>query len=69
MGTIDEAYANNNNGNEQPSSALINRTKYPTMIPSTVQNHNLTPSEVVKGMKKSNFPLTQEKPSARIYIF
>jgi len=47
MGTIDEGYVDNNNVNEQ-SSAVINRTKYPAMIPSPVQNHNLTTSATVK---------------------
>ena len=50
MGTIDEAYVNNNNNdNEGPESEVINRTKYPTMIPSSVQTPNLTTSETVKG--------------------
>ena len=52
MGTIDETYVNNNNnnnGNESSESEIINRTKYPTMIPSSVQNQNLMSSETVKG--------------------
>ena len=49
MGTIDEAYVNNNNDNESSESEVINRTKYPTMIPSSVQNQSLTTSETVKG--------------------
>jgi hypothetical protein len=50
MGTIDEAYTNNNNENEQSSSELINRTKPSAMIPAPVHNHNLTTPESVKGM-------------------
>ena len=52
MGTIDETYVNNNNnnnGNESSESEIINRTKYPTMIPSSVQNQNLMSSETAKG--------------------
>merc|ERR1712223_783519 len=51
MGTIDEAYVNNNNNdNDGSDSEVINRTKFPTMIPSTVQNNtNLTASETVKN--------------------
>ena len=52
MGTIDEAYVNNNNNNhdnESSESEIINRTKYPTMIPSSVQTPTLTNSETVKG--------------------
>jgi len=51
MGTIDEAYVNNNNNNhdnESSESEIINRTKYPTMIPSSVQTPTLTNSETVK---------------------
>ena len=50
MGTIDEAYTNNNNDNEHSSTELINRTKHTAMIPAPVQNHSLTTSESVKGM-------------------
>ena len=51
MGTIDEAYVNNNNNDNNGSdSEVINRTKFPTMIPSTIQNNtNLTVSETVKS--------------------
>merc|ERR1719411_1117905 len=48
MGTIDEAYVNNNNDNERSESEVINRTKYPTMIPSSAQTPSLTTSETVK---------------------
>merc|ERR1712223_477309 len=51
MGTIDEAYVNNNNNdNDGSDSEVINGTKFPTMIPSTVHNNtNLTASETVKN--------------------
>ena len=57
MGTIDEAYVNNNNDNESSESEVINRTKYPTMIPSSVQNQSLTTSETVKGRLTATYIL------------
>ena len=51
MGTIDEAYTNNNNDNEQSSTELINRTKQAAMIPAPVQNHSLSTPESAKGMR------------------
>ena len=56
MGTIDEAYVNNNNNDNNGSdSEVINRTKFPTMIPSTVHNNtNLTASETVKSKLNKN---------------
>ena len=56
MGTIDEAYVNNNNNdNDGSGSEVINRTKFPTMIPSTIQNNtNLTASETVKSKLNRN---------------
>ena len=56
MGTIDEAYVNNNNNDNNGSdSEVINRTKFPTMIPSTVHNNtNLTASETVKSKFNQN---------------
>ena len=49
MGTIDEGYASREDGNGQ-SSTPVNRMKYPTMIPSSVQNHNLTATSQSSGM-------------------
>ena len=56
MGTIDEVYVNNNNNDNNGSdSEVINRTKFPTMIPSTVPNStNLTASETVKSKLNQN---------------
>ena len=56
MGTIDEVYVNNNNNDNNGSdSEVINRTKFPTMIPSTVHNNtNLTASETVKSKFNQN---------------
>jgi len=48
MGTIDEAYTNNNNDNEQSSSELVNGTKLSAMIPSPVPNHTVTAPESAK---------------------
>ena len=50
MGTIDEGYTSTNDGNGQPLE-LINGMKHETMIPSSVQNHNLTSTyETLEGM-------------------
>ena len=68
MGTIDETYVNNNNnnnGNESSESEIINRTKYPTMIPSSVQNQNLMSSETAKG----NFYLMSNQILLSVFLY